>query len=189
MAAYNAACVQVAQAFTEISAEVNAAGVSLRSAGRTDLFDAVRTLQQHATEQLRLVRVPRQRTRDAAPLTSLLCAQEATLQVLRKEHAAQKWSWQRGGDAPAPNSLEGVAPRDVRPAWATNCRAHPSDASAADDGGGAALTGCQCAGAEPTEEEYAGAVAEATQALQAAVTGINDALDELREAAADLRAA
>jgi hypothetical protein len=109
--------------------------------------------------------------------------------VLRKEHAAQKWSWQRGESAPAPVSLEGVAPRDVRPAWATNsCRAH--DASAATGAGSEEplAAGCQCGGAEPTEEEYAGAVAEATRALQAAVTGVNDALEELREAAHDLQA-
>jgi hypothetical protein len=115
--------------------------------------------------------------------------------VLRKEHAAQKWSWQRAGaDAAGERSLEGVAPRDVRPSWATNCRAHvaAADGAAGSEEGGAAgdappPAGCQCGGAEPTEEEYNGAVAEATQALQAAVTGVNEALEELREAAHDLQ--
>ncbi len=110
--------------------------------------------------------------------------------------AAQKWSWQRGAGAA---SLEGVAPRDVRPAWANACRAHTADATADENGDDAAdadetadaaapaASGCQCLGAEPTEDEYAGALAEATQALQAAVTGVNEALEELREAAHDLR--
>ncbi len=56
LGAYNALCARVAAAFANISAEVNAAGASLREAGRSDLFDAVRTLQQHEKEQLRLVR-------------------------------------------------------------------------------------------------------------------------------------
>ena len=47
--------------------------------------------------------------------------------------------------------------------------------------------GCQCAGGEPTEEEYNGAYAEATQALQAAMVAVNDALGELQEAAHELR--
>ncbi len=81
-------------------------------------------------------------------------------------------------------SLEGVAPRDVRPAWATNCRVHTAADSAAGGGGSdaAQAAGCGCGAGEPTEEEYGAAVSEATQALQAAVTSINDVLDELREA-------
>ena len=39
---------------------------------------------------------------------------------------------------------------------------------------------------EPTEEEYDGACAEATRELENAVTGINDALEELRQELADL---
>jgi hypothetical protein len=125
------------------------------------------------------------------PARRVVWAQEATLQVLRKEHAAQKWSWQRAGaDAAGERSLEGVAPRDVRPSWATNCRAHVATADGAsgdEEGSAPPPAGCQCGGAEPTEEEYNGAVAEATQALQAAVMGVNEALEELREAAHDLR--
>ena len=56
MGAYNSACAQVAAAFSEISKEVNELGTSLRNAGRADLFEAVRSLQQHEKEQLRLVR-------------------------------------------------------------------------------------------------------------------------------------
>ena len=104
--------------------------------------------------------------------------------MLRKEHAAQKWSWQRA-DAAGAVSLEGVAPRDVRPAWASNCRAHVPDSGAPD--GEPVAGGCQCAGGEPTEEDYNGALAEATQALQAAVVAVNDVLGELREAAHELQ--
>ena len=159
LAAYNVLCARVATAFTDISAEVNAAGASLRAAGRRDLFDCVATLQQHEKEQLRL---------------------EATLQVLRKEHAAGKWSWQRPVDASA------VAPADLRPSWASNCRAHittpPSAAGPAED-----QPGCSCGVGEPSEEEYRAALGEATQALQSTVVALNDTLDELREAAADAR--
>jgi hypothetical protein len=56
MGAYNTSCAQVAAAFAEISKEVNELGTSLRNAGRADLFEAVRSLQQHEKEQLRLVR-------------------------------------------------------------------------------------------------------------------------------------
>lgn len=154
--AYNAACKDVGAAFSVQSAEVNATGASLRSAGRADLFEAVRTLQGFEKEQLRL---------------------EATLQVLRKAHAEGKWSWQRVGV-----SLEGVAPRDVRPDWARGAGCREQTAGAAED-----APGCQCCGPEPTEAEYTNALAEATQALQAAVTNINDTLAELREAAADLQ--
>lgn len=81
--------------------------------------------------------------------------------------------------------MEGVAPRDVRPAWASNCRAHVPEGGGAPESEPAAA-GCQCAGGEPSEEDYTGAVAEATQALQAAVVAVNDALAELREAAHEL---
>ena len=56
MVTYNASCAQVAAAFAEISKEVNELGASLRNAGRADLFEAVRSLQLHEKEQLRLVR-------------------------------------------------------------------------------------------------------------------------------------
>ena len=56
IATYNASCAQVAAAFAEISKEVNELGASLRNAGRADLFEAVRSLQLHEKEQLRLVR-------------------------------------------------------------------------------------------------------------------------------------
>ena len=156
MEAYTALCARVAASFADISREVNDAGASLREAGRSDLFDAVRTLQQHEKEQLRL---------------------EATLQVLRKEHAAGRWSWQQQAV-----SLEGVAPRDVRPSWAANCRVHVAQQPGLELAGDEPPAGCGCGVGEPTEEEYQGAVREATQARQGAVTGINEVLDELRQA-------
>ena len=42
--------------------------------------------------------------------------------------------------------------------------------------------------AEPSEEEYTGALAEAKQGIQAAVTAIHEVLDELRQALADEQA-
>ena len=53
------------------------------------------------------------------------------------------------------------------------CAEHPGDAAA-----------CACVqaarAAEPTRRDFEGAVAEATRALEEAVHGINDALEELR---------
>ena len=149
----------MAAALNDVSAEVNAAGASLRTVGREDLSDTAAALQQHEKEHLRLV---------------------ATLQVLRKEHAAGRWSWQQ-----AEVSLEGVDPSAVRPQWAIDrsCRAHVDGQA-----GGAeavASAGCQCGAAEPTREEYEGAVREATQALQRTMLAIDDVLGELREAASE----
>jgi len=155
LATYNALCARVGAAFADISAEVNSAGASLRSAGRSDLFNCVASLQQHEKEQLRL---------------------EATLQVLRKEHAAGKWSWQRRVD------VASVAAADLRPAWARSCRVHIAAEQPAEV---AEAPGCSCGVGEPTEEEYRAAVAEATQALQRTIVALNDAVDELREAAAE----
>lgn len=125
---------------------MNAAGAALRAASREDLCDAVRSLQAAEKQQLQF---------------------EATLQVLRKEAAAGRWSWQVQG-----GSLEGVAPADVRPAWAATCRQHE----------GAASGGCGCGVAEPDEAEYNNAVGEATRALEAAVQAIHEAMDELHSA-------
>jgi ABC-type transporter Mla subunit MlaD len=159
MVAYSTRCAQVAAALNDVSQEVNAAGASLRSAGREDLSDTAATLQQHEKEHLRLV---------------------ATLQVLRKEHAAGRWSWQQ-----AEVSLEGMDPSAIRPAWAIDrgCRVHVD--GEAGDGGQAAAAGCQCGAAEPTREEYEAAVREATQALQRTMLAIDDVLGELREAVSD----
>ena len=92
LATYNAVCARVASAFADISGEVNAAGASLRAAGRSDLFESVAALQAQEKEQLRL---------------------EATLQVLRKEHAKRAWSWQRRVDARTVAKIHFVDPTKV----------------------------------------------------------------------------
>lgn len=75
-----------------------------------------------------------------------------------------------------------AADAPLRAPWATagpgaGCR------SAAEHG--AASCGCGRAPTDPTEEEYTGAVSEVRVAQQAAITAINDVLDELRQALAD----
>lgn len=53
---------------------------------------------------------------------------------------------------------------------------------------GTPIHGCQCStAAEPTEAEYSAAKAEALQGLQCVVDNINDVLEEIRYAEADLR--
>ena len=119
-----------------------------------------------------------------------------TLQVLNKRILENAWSWQRetGRD---PASFDDVAlaelerreasfaaaarptPSVAQPSFANGnfrkvCAEHPGDAARL----------CACAeaarAAEPTKDEFEGAVAEATRALEDAVRGINDALEELR---------
>jgi hypothetical protein len=118
-----------------------------------------------------------------------------TLQVLNKRALENAWSWQREASDPA--SFDDVAlaelerreasfaaaarptPSVAQPSFANGnfrkvCAAHPGDAARF----------CACAeaarAAEPTKDEFEGAVAEATRALEDAVRGINDALEELR---------
>ena len=49
-------------------------------------------------------------------------------------------------------------------------------------GAGHGAGGCGCGVAEPTEAEYSAALSEARRAMQDTVAGINEALDELRQA-------
>ena len=155
LGAYNVLCSRVAAQLNEISTEVNSTAVALKAAGRQDLFDSIAALQTHEKETLRL---------------------EATLQVLRKEHAAGRWSWQRS------ESIEGIPAGELRPSWANACRAHVVQGEEL-----APADGCSCNLAEPTEAEYASAVREATQAMQVTAVAINEVLSELAEAAAELR--
>lgn len=117
-----------------------------------------------------------------------------TLQVLKKRKQENRWSWQQDGtgngyiDASAMAELElreaGFAsaaepvPSVTRPSFANGnfrkkCDEHPD-----------AATMCSCQEAqlanEPTQVDFEGAVSEATQQLEDAVRGINDALEELR---------
>ena len=97
--------------------------------------------------------------------------QTCTLQVLRKSHAAGTWSWQTGddrtllrADAPAEHSTAQHAEHD-------HDHGHEHTDAGEHD--------CQCA-PEPSQAEYEGAVAEATQNLQGAVDAINELLDEVK---------
>ena len=148
---YSTRCSEVAAALNAVSDVVNTTAAELQALGEHDLFEAAATLQQHEKEHLRL---------------------EATLQVLRKEHAAGRWSWQLAAIA------ETADPASLRPPWAINrnCRVH----EAGDTNAVASAGGCQCGAAEPTEEEYQAAVQECTQALQRVISGIHDACAELR---------
>jgi hypothetical protein len=66
-----------------------------------------------------------------------------------------------------------AAPSFANGNFRKECAEHPGDDAA-----------CACAqaarAAEPTRGDFEGAVAEATRALEEAVHGINDALEELR---------
>lgn len=136
-----------------------------------------------------------------------------TLQVLKKSHSERRWSWQRTpeeaeeAEAAAAamaasahaneaaireenSSSNAGGPTDGRlnPGWANgNFRARCDNPEHAVGG---FRCGCgernDAAAPEPTEEEYDGACAEATRELENAVTGINDALEELRQELADL---
>ena len=120
-----------------------------------------------------------------------------TLQVLRKRALENAWSWQTAETAEETDGRNGsidVAelerreasfaaaarppPTVAAPSFANGnfrkaCAEHPGDDAA-----------CACAqaarAAEPTRGDFEGAVAEATRALEEAVRGINDALEELR---------
>jgi hypothetical protein len=120
-----------------------------------------------------------------------------TLQVLRKRALENAWSWQTAETAEETDGPSGsidVAelerreasfaaaarppPTVAAPSFANGnfrkaCAEHPGDDAA-----------CACAqaarAAEPTRGDFEGAVAEATRALEEAVHGINDALEELR---------
>ena len=120
-----------------------------------------------------------------------------TLQVLRKRALENAWSWQTAETAEETDGRLGsidVAelerreasfaaaarppPTVAAPSFANGnfrkaCAEHPGDDAA-----------CACAQAarasEPTRGDFEGAVAEATRALEEAVRGINDALEELR---------
>lgn len=165
-AAYGRVVAAVGVSFSAESGTVNGAGAALRAAGRPDLCAAVEALQRGEKAQLQF---------------------EATLQVLRKERAAGRWSWQQPaplpGDHPAAAAAGGepaATSGPLRPPWATG-----GGGCAQPQHGAAGGAGCGCAPAEPTQAEFEGAFGEATRALEAAVREINAALDELRAAAQD----
>lgn len=110
----------------------------------------------------------------AAHLRQLQEAEKAKLkftlvqQALRREASQERFSWQQGSTVQQQNSsAAGEAPLEgaSRPHGHAHCCSMPP---------------------EPTQEEFNNALAEATQELQVAVTSINDALEELREAEEEL---
>lgn len=116
-----------------------------------------------------------------------------TLQVLKKRNLENRWSWQQEGtdsvtsDAMALLEIREAgfanaaapAPSVAKPSFANGnfrnkCEEHPNQS--------AEMCSCQEAAlaSEPTQADFEGAVREATQTLEDAVIGINDALEELR---------
>jgi hypothetical protein len=106
------------------------------------------------------------------------------LQALRTPHAHGAFSWQRAGDAPTHEGGDGEdADLLDPPAPPRSCgcgsHAHAGAPGHEDHGHGAA------APPEPTKAEWAAAVREAQLDLDARVSDINDALEEVRYAAAE----
>lgn len=139
-----------------------------------------------------------------------------TLQVLKKSHSERRWSWQRTTEEAEEAEAAAAAMAASAHANEAAIREENSSSNAGSTGGlgrlnpgwangnfrarcdvpeHAAFGGFRCGcgerndaehAPEPTEEEYDGACAEATRELENAVTGINDALEELRQELADL---
>jgi hypothetical protein len=74
---------------------------------------------------------------------------------------------------------------DVAAATAILAASHAAHEQPADAASPAAASCCAQAAPEPTEEELTGALAEATQLLDACVSDINEALEEVQCALAD----
>lgn len=138
-----------------------------------------------------------------------------TLQVLKKSHSERRWSWQRTPEeAEEAEAAAAAMAASAHANEAAIREENSSGLNAGGSTGGSrlnpgwangnfrarcdvpehAVLGFRCgcgeqndaAAPEPTEEEYDGACAEATRELENAVTGINDALEELRQELADL---
>ena len=138
-----------------------------------------------------------------------------TLQVLKKSHSERRWSWQRTPEEAEEAEAAAAAMAASAHANEAAIREENSSSNAGSTGGLGRLNPgwangnfrarcdvpehaaggfrCGCGerndaehAPEPTEEEYDGACAEATRELENAVTGINDALEELRQELADL---
>ena len=146
--AFQAACEEATAAFAAASEQIRGFEAKLKEEGGQEgevLAGLVRRLQEHEKANLELT---------------------VTLQVLRKSHAAGRWTWQ------SPSASGGGG--EAGGGWGVS------------GGGGGPVDGGGCgprehAPPEPTEEEYSNAVAEATQALEEHVGAINEALAELRE--------
>jgi len=151
--------------FSDASSAVRAFETALAGPrGRPDLAALLRAVQEGEREKLRLT---------------------LALQALRQAHAAGNFSWQQEG-AEAADAFE------PPPAPAAHDHAHGEHAHG--DGAAAANGHAGCCGhgdhppppPEPTQAEWEAAVREATRGLDAAIAAINEALEELRYAAAEL---
>ena len=170
---YDALCREITAEMSARSLEAIAVEEALLAAGKEAPAASIRVVQMGEKAKLNMT---------------------CTLQVLRKSAAEGRWRWQRGDDdeeeavaaaaaahaaAPIPDAPEDIS----RPGFANGnfrrkCATHSFGCGCLAAGGSAPP--------EPTEAEYAGAVAEATRMLEEAVVGINEALQELREELADL---
>jgi hypothetical protein len=155
--------------FSDASSAVRAFEAALAGPrGRPDLAALLRGVQEGEREKLRLT---------------------LALQALRQAHAAGNFSWQKEGAEEA-NALE-------PPAAHAPAAAHDHGHGEHSHGEGGAANGhahgpgCCGHGAggshpppppEPTQAEWEAAVREATRGLDAAISAINEALEELRYA-------
>jgi hypothetical protein len=166
-------CREITAEFASCSLEAIAVEEALKAAGKEAPAACVRVAQMGEKTKLEMT---------------------CTLQVLRTRALENAWSWQRETSDPARDDVDVAelerreasfaaaarpTPSVAAPSFANGnfrraCAAHPGDAARF----------CACAeaarAAEPTKDEFEGAVAEATRALEDAVRGINDALEELR---------
>ncbi|KAK3237950.1 hypothetical protein CYMTET_52006 [Cymbomonas tetramitiformis] len=168
-AAYNELCAKVTQVFSSLSQEVKRLESGLRehsiAAGEPACSaDLIRSLQEHEKTKLQL--------------------------VLKAAHAAQQWAWQLNEDAKdtfpsSHTTANGTEPPPAPPAGGPE----PESKFTPQGWGGRQVCGCTNPGCEdgsqepapePTEQEFASAIAEATQGIQAAVVGVNEILEELR---------
>eukprot|EP00877_Chromochloris_zofingiensis_P007611 jgi/Chrzof1/3102/Cz12g12030.t1 len=194
---YKHAMQQLTAAFGACSRDVIAVENCLRDdVSRSDLTALLRSVQSHEKNKLQLT---------------------LSLQALKAAHAAGRFSWQQQGggddsdvghasdqnhgDHPAgPGQSSVTAGSDdqrqddaATPADPHGCHDHHHHDNHGHNDHGAAAGGHVCghhggqANMEPSEYEYHAAVKEAVQQLDAAVKGINEALDEVRYAVEDLK--
>ena len=167
---FSETCREITAEFASCSLEAIALEEALKAAGKEAPAACVRVAQMGEKTKL-----------------NMTCA----LQVLRKRALENAWSWQRETDEATDEEMAELERREA--SFAAAARPPPSVAAPSFANGnfrkacdvhGKDAVACACAeaarGAEPTRDEFEGAVAEATRELEDAVRGINDALEELR---------
>ena len=189
---YGRLCGEITSEMGALSLEALAVEEALNAASLESLAACIRVVQLGEKAKLRMT---------------------CTLQVLKKTHSERKWTWQRTPEeveeaeaaavamAASAHANEAAIKEEntrrrtasgLNPGWANgNFVAECNDPLHRTADG--FRCGCGGSGAndtnavpEPTEEEYNGACAEATRALEDAVVGINEALQEIREIQADM---